>query len=105
MSDNNARRYYGGVIRSFADNDTERVWRREFVRSWSRELQQAAYRKLVLIDSATGLNDLQSLPGNRLEKLVGDRAGQYSIRVNDRWRICFIWRKDDAYEVEIVDYH
>jgi len=93
------------VIRSFADRDTERLWQRLIVRRWASTVQHAAYRKLLMLDAATGLIDLSALPGNRLEKLVGNRAGQYSIRVNDQWRICFEWRDNDAYEVEICDYH
>ncbi len=93
------------MIRSFADRDSERVWVRLAVRRWASALQRVAYRKLLIIDAAVNLNDLSSLPGNRLEKLAGKRAGQYSIRVNDQWRICFVWKEGDAYEVEIVDYH
>jgi len=93
------------VIRNFADRDTERLFRREVVRRWSADLQHATLRKLLVLDAAEALNDLRVPPGNRLEKLSGDRAGQYSIRINDRWRICFRWRAGDAYDVEIVDYH
>jgi proteic killer suppression protein len=64
-----------------------------------------AYRKLIQLDEAGELRDLQGIPGNRLEKLAGDRRGQYSIRVNDQWRICFTWQEGAAYEVEITDYH
>jgi proteic killer suppression protein len=93
------------VIRRFADRDTERLWRRLVVRRWASTLQRVSYRKLLLLDAAASLNDLNAPPGNRLEKLAGERAGQYSIRVNDQWRVCFVWRETDAYEVEIVDYH
>jgi proteic killer suppression protein len=93
------------VIRGFADRDTERLFRREPVRRWGSDVQRAALRKLVLLDAAESLNDLRAPPGNRLESLSGDRAGQYSIRVNDQWRICFRWRQGDADDVEIVDYH
>lgn len=93
------------MIRSFADRDTERLWQRLIVRRWASTVQRAAYRKLLMLDAATSLIDLRSPPGNRLEKLIGERASQYSIRVNDQWRICFEWRDNDAYEVEIVDYH
>jgi proteic killer suppression protein len=79
--------------------------RREVVRRWSADLQRAALRKLLVLDAAEALDDLRVPPGNRLERLSGDRAGQYSIRMNDRWRICFRWRDGDAYDVEIVDYH
>jgi toxin HigB-1 len=74
------------------------------VRRWSPELQRAALRKLLILDAADELIDLRVPPGNRLEKLSGDRAGQYCIRINDQWRVCFEWRDGDAYEVEIVDY-
>jgi len=93
------------VIRNVADRDTERLFRREVVRRWSADLQRATLRKLLVLDAAEALDDLRVPPGNRLEKLSGDRAGQYSIRINDRWRICFRWRDGDAYNVEIVDYH
>lgn len=93
------------MIRNFADRDTERLFRREVVRRWSADLQRAALRRLLVLDAAEALDDLRVPPGNRLEKLSGDRAGQYGIRINDRWRICFRWRDGDAYDVEIVDYH
>ena len=93
------------MIRSFRDRHAERLLRREPVRRWGPDVQRAARRKLLIIDAATRLDDLKVPPGNRLEKLTGDRAGQYSIRVNDQWRLCFEWRERDAYQVEIVDYH
>lgn len=93
------------MIKSFRDKDTQKVFERERIRRWSLELQRAALRKLLILDAAESLNDLRSPPGNRLEKLVGDRAGEYSIRINDQWRICFHWRDGDAYEVAIADYH
>jgi proteic killer suppression protein len=93
------------MIRSFADRDSERLFRREPVRRWSSELQRAALRKLVVLDAAESLEDLRVPPGNRLERLSGDRRGQHSIRVNDRWRVCFRWQARDAYDVEMVDYH
>ena len=92
------------MIRSFRDRDAEKVFRRRF----SRRLQavsRTAKRKLDQLDGATSLRDLAGLPGNRLEALTGDRAGQHSIRINDQWRICFRWEDADAHEVEIVDYH
>lgn len=102
----NAWRYdYACMIRSFRDRDTERLADRERVKKWSPELQKAALRKLRMLDAATGLGDLRVPPGNRLERLKGDRAGQHSIRINDQWRICFRWSGGDAHEVEIVDYH
>jgi proteic killer suppression protein len=93
------------VIKSFRDKDTQRVFERQRVRRWSLELQRVALRKLLILDAAETLDDLRSPPGNRLEKLAGDRAGEYSIRINDQWRICFRWRAADAGDVEIVDYH
>ncbi|MDP8931668.1 MAG: type II toxin-antitoxin system RelE/ParE family toxin [Actinomycetota bacterium] len=93
------------MIRSFRDRGTERLADRERVKKWSPELQKAALRKLRMLDAATGLGDLRVPPGNRLERLKGDRAGQHSIRINDQWRICFRWSGGDAHEVEIVDYH
>lgn len=93
------------VIQSFADSDTERVWRRQRVRRFGSDLQRMANRKLLIIDAAEKLNDLRVPPGNRLERLRGNRAGQYSIRINDQWRICFRWVGTDAFDVEMVDYH
>lgn len=93
------------MIRSFRDRDTERLFRREPVRKWGLEVQRLGLRKLRILDAATSMDDLRVPPGNRLEKLRGDRAGQWSIRVNDQWRVCFQWRDGDAYEVELVDYH
>jgi proteic killer suppression protein len=93
------------VIQSFADRDTERLFRRERVRRFPVELQRVMLRKLSLVDAAELLDDLRVPPGNRLEKLKGDRAGQHSIRVNDQWRICFRWKDGNAYDVQIADYH
>jgi len=93
------------VIRSFANADTERVWRRQRVRRFGPDLQRMANRKLLIIDAAETLNDLRVPPGNRLEQLRSDRAGQYSIRINDQWRICFSWTAAGAADVEIIDYH
>lgn len=93
------------MIRSFANADTERVWRRQRVRRFGPDLQRMANRKLLIIDAAETLNDLRVPPGNRLEQLRGDRAGQYSIRINDQWRICFSWTPAGAADVEIIDYH
>jgi toxin HigB-1 len=92
------------VIRSFADRDTEGLHNRESV-SRFRSFERIALRKLRMLDSAVNLGDLRSPPGNRLEKLKGDRAGQWSIRINDQWRICFRWEGGDAFDVEIADYH
>ena len=93
------------MIQSFADRDTKRLFQREPVRRFPAELQRLLLRKLGLVDAAELLEDLRVPPGNRLEKLKGDRAGQHSIRVNDQWRICFRWKDGNAYDVEIVDYH
>lgn len=93
------------MIRSFRDRDTQRLAGRERVKKWSPELQKIALRKLRMLDAATEVADLRIPPGNRLERLKGDRAGQYSIRINDQWRICFRWSSGDAHDVEIVDYH
>jgi len=93
------------VIKSIADRETDYVYAREFSRRLPADIQQVAYRKLRMINNAQSLADLRIPPANRLEKLTGDRAGQYSIRINERWRICFEWRDGDAYSVEIVDYH
>jgi proteic killer suppression protein len=92
------------VIRTFRCTDTERLFRREPVRRF-RAIERQALRKLDMLDAAPDLRTLSTLPGNRLERLKGDRQGQYSIRINDQWRISFTWREGHAYEVEIVDYH
>lgn len=93
------------MIRSFASRDTERLWRRERVRSLDPRIQRVALRKLRQVGSAAALEELRVPPGNRLEALRGDRAGQHSIRINDQWRICFVWTDAGPEEVEIVDYH
>jgi proteic killer suppression protein len=93
------------VIRSFRDRETEKVFERERSRRLPPDVQRRAHRKLLLVDAAEALDDLRVPPGNRLERLSGERDGQYSIRVNDQWRICFRWARGDAYDVEITDYH
>jgi proteic killer suppression protein len=93
------------MIRSFKDNEARKVFNRTWSTRLPRDIQSVAYRKLAMLHAANALVNLQSPPGNRLEKLCSDRAGQYSIRINDRWRFCFEWREEDAYNVEIVDYH
>jgi toxin HigB-1 len=93
------------VIRSFGNNDTERLWRRERVPSIDPRIHRVALRKLRQVGSAETLDDLRVPPGNRLEALKGDRAGQHSIRINDQWRICFMGTDAGPEEVEIVDYH
>lgn len=93
------------MIKNFADTETEKVFIQEFSRKLPPDIQRNARRKLELLNVAKVLNDMRIPPGNRLEKSVGDRDGQHSIRVNQRWRICFIWRNGAAHNVEIVDYH
>ena len=92
------------MIRSFKDAGTARLFDDEDVPRF-RAIERPARRKLQLIDSAASLTDLRSPPGNRLEALKGARKGQHAIRINDQWRICFVWRDNGAYDVEIVDYH
>jgi proteic killer suppression protein len=93
------------VIKSFADRATEQLFQRRRVAGLPPDLHGVDLRKLRLLDAATRLDSLRVPPGNRLEALKGGRAGRHSIRINDQWRICFLWRDGDAYEVEIVDYH
>ena len=93
------------MIRSFGDKATERLWRRERVRSIDPRIHRIALRKLRQVGSAESLEDLRVPPGNRLEALKGDRAGQYSIRINDQWHIYFVWSDAGPEEVQIVDYH
>ena len=92
------------MIRSFKDSRTERFFAGRFVRAFHGFADQAT-RRLTVLESASSLQDLAALPSNRLETLSGDRRGQYSIRVNYRWRICFRWEDDGPYDVEVVDYH
>lgn len=92
------------MIRSFRDRDTEALFADYAVLRF-RAIERVARRRLLYLHRAVRLEDLRVPPGNRLEMLKGDRAGQYSIRVNDQWRICFAWRNGDAFNVEIVDYH
>jgi len=92
------------VIRSFRCSDTERLFRRDLVPRF-KAIERTALRKLDILDAAPDLRTLAALPGNRLEALKGDRRGQHSIRINEQWRICFVWRDGHAYTVEIVDYH
>lgn len=93
------------MIKSFRDAETAKVFERRFSTRLPNDIQPAALRKLRMLARATDMNDLRSPPGNRLEKLSGEREGQYSLRVNDQWRICFVWRAGNAHEVEICDYH
>ena len=93
------------MIRSFRDKRTETIYQGHRARGLAVEIQQRARRKLRMIDAATVIDDLRIPPSNRLEKLKGDRRGQHSIRINDQWRICFVWNDNSASDVEIVDYH
>ena len=93
------------MIKSFASKETEKLFNREISRKFQQSIQQIARRKLEILDATEVLRDLRIPPSNHLEKLSGDRKGQYSIRINKQWRICFEWRDGDAYNVEIVDYH
>ena len=99
------KRYYKDVIRSYRDRDTQAVAERRRVGKFPPEIQRRAQRRLMILNSARSINDLRAPPGNRLEALLGDRSGQYSIRINHQWRICFTWNEGDAHQVEIVDYH
>ncbi|MBN2004007.1 MAG: type II toxin-antitoxin system RelE/ParE family toxin [Anaerolineae bacterium] len=93
------------MIKTFRDTETERIFHRQFSRRLPSTIQQSALRKLRMLNNAATLEDLRIPPANRLEKLSGNRAGQYSIRINDQWRVCFDWRDNNAYDVEITDYH
>ncbi len=93
------------MIKSFKNSGTEKLFNREFSKIIPNQIARIAYRKLVQIDSAHELNDLRVPPGNRLEVLKGDRAGQHSIRINGQYRICFVWKNNHAYQVEVTDYH
>lgn len=92
------------MIRSFRDSESRALFEGRRVRRWMA-IESAAMRKLAMLNRAAHLNDLRIPPGNRLESLHGDRAGEHSIRINDQFRVCFVWRNGDAFEVEIVDYH
>ncbi|PKP96434.1 MAG: excinuclease ABC subunit A [Alphaproteobacteria bacterium HGW-Alphaproteobacteria-13] len=92
------------MIRSICDSETASLWKKGKSRRFNN-IVKVALRKLDQIDAAVQIEDLMAPPGNRLEKLKGDRAGQWSIRINDQWRICFRWNDGDAWDVEIVDYH
>ena len=93
------------MIRSFADRDTEALFRGQLVRRLDGRIQQRAREKLKYLDSAADLRDLKIPPSNQLEALHGDRRGQYSIRINRQWRLCFTWLDGDAFDAEITDYH
>jgi len=93
------------MIKSFADKRTAAIFAGYSVRDLPPQIQRRARAKLLAVDAASKLDDLRVPPGNRLEALHGDRAGQHSIRINEQWRICFVWREDACWDVEIVDYH
>ena len=93
------------MIKSFKDKDTEKLFNRIPCRKWAKSVCQQALRKLLILDAAEKLIDLKIPPGSHLKALKGDRKGQYSIRINDQYRICFVWENENAYEVEIVNYH
>ena len=93
------------MIKTFRDAETERLWKVERSRRLPAGLHKPALKKLQMLNAAGALSDLALPPGNRLKRLRGDRKGQYSVRINDQYRICFVWRGNDAYEVEITDYH
>lgn len=98
-------RYYYSVIRSFTCKETEKLFHGKFSAKLSQEVQRVAQRKLKQLNGAATLDFLRVPPGNRLEQLSGNRAGQWSIRINDQWRICFRWEDGSAFDVEIIDYH
>ena len=93
------------MIRSFADKETERIWNGDLSRRIPNQIQALARRKLRMLNAAQRLDDLRIPPANRLEGMKGKRTGQYSIRIDDQWRICFLWNEGQCDEVEIVDYH
>ena len=93
------------MIRTFKDKETQKIFERQRSRKLPSDIQQVALRKLRMLNRAETLQDLRVPPANRLERLVGNRNGQYSIRINDQWRICFEWQEGDSLNVEIVDYH
>ena len=92
------------MIKSFRDKETQRIFIRDYSRKFDA-IKRPALMKLLILDRSQDLNDLRIPPGNRLEALKGDRHGQHSIRINDQWRICFVWKDGDAHDVEICDYH
>jgi toxin HigB-1 len=98
-------RYSRVVIRTFRDKEMERIWQGKRSRRLPHDIQASGRRKLRMLNNAQSTEDLRISPANRLEALKGSRRGQHSIRINDQWRICFVWRNGDAYDVEIVDYH
>lgn len=93
------------MIRSFADKEAEKIWSGQASRRLPGDIQSVIRRKMRMLNNAVTLEDLRIPPANRLEALRGDRKGQHSIRINDQWRICFLWTESDVYEIEILDYH
>jgi proteic killer suppression protein len=93
------------MIKSFGNEGARAAWERRFVKGWPQQVLKIGNRKLTQLHNARSLDDLRAPPGNRLEALSGNRAGKHSIRINDQWRVCFVWRNGDAFDVEIVDYH
>ena len=93
------------MIKSFRDKESGKIFDRQLSGKLPQNIQRVARKRLVILDAAMELNDLRIPPGNRLEALKGDRKGHHSIRINDQWRVCFIWSDGDAYDVEITDYH
>jgi proteic killer suppression protein len=93
------------MIKSFKSKEVEKIFNREYSLKLPPDIQRTALRKLLMIHAAVAINDLRIPPANHLEQLKGVRRGQYSIRINDQWRACFVWQSGDAYEVEIEDYH
>lgn len=93
------------MIVSFKDKETKKIWKQEYSKKLPTDIQRIGLRKLIIINSAKDLEDLRIPPRNKLEKLEGNREGQYSIRINDQWRICFYWKNGAASSVEITDYH
>ena len=93
------------MIKSFRDKESEKIFDRQLSSKLPQNIQRVARKKLVILDAAIELNDLRIPPVDRVEALKGDRKGQHSIRINDQWRVCFVWSDGDAYDVEITDYH
>ena len=102
---NTATCYYAIMIKSFKCKETKKIFGRKISKKLPADIQVNARQKLVILDAATSLDDLQVPPGNRLEELKDDRKGQHSIRINSQWRICFEWKNNDSHNIEIVDYH
>ena len=105
LDNSDEMRYYRIMILSFKDKETELVYNGKFSKKLPYDIQRTALRKLIVLHYAVSLEDIKIPPGNKLEQLLGDRKGQYSIRINDRWRVCFTWENNNANDVEIVDYH